>query len=99
LAAERGIPAALVMIWLLLKILVDFIGAARRTRDNPDAHAILYGAIAMMAGTLAVGCAEYNLGESGVLTPFLSIVVCGYVALGQASWPVRLQNKIASEAA
>jgi len=88
LAAERGIPAALVMIWLLVKILVDFSRGARQARDNPDARAILYGGIAMMAGTLAVGCAEYNLGESGVLTPFLSIVVCGYVAVGQASWPV-----------
>jgi uncharacterized protein YqgC (DUF456 family) len=83
LAAERGIPAALVMIWLLLKIAVDFIAGARRARDNPDARAILYGAIAMMAGTLAVGCAEYNLGESGVLTPFLGVVVCGYVAIDQ----------------
>jgi O-antigen ligase len=91
LAAERGIPAALVMIWLLVKILVDFVRGARQARDNPnarDARAVLYGAIAMMAGTLTVGCAEYNLGESGVLTPFLSIVVCGYVAVGQASWPV-----------
>jgi len=88
LAAERGIPAALVMIWLLLKILMDFVRGARQARDNPDARAVLYGSVAMMAGTLAVGCAEYNLGESGVLTPFLSIVVCGYVAVGQASWPV-----------
>jgi len=81
------------MICLLVKIMADFIRGARQARDNPDARAILYGSVAMMAGTLAVGCAEYNLGESGVLTPFLSIVVCGYVALGQAGSRACLAEK------
>jgi hypothetical protein len=81
LAAERGIPAALVMIWLLIKILADFLRGAKRSRDDPDARAVLYGCAAMIVGTLAVGFAEYNLGESGVLTPFLGLVTCGYIAL------------------
>jgi O-antigen ligase len=92
LAAERGIPAALVMIWLLMTILADFLRAARLPRQSPDARAILYGCAAMIIGTLAVGLSEYNLGESGVLTPFLGLVVCGYVAIEQnplqASRPV-----------
>jgi dipeptide/tripeptide permease len=54
-------------------------------RDNPDARAILCGAIAMMIGVLAVGFEEYNLGESAVLTPFLGLMVCGYVAIDQVS--------------
>jgi O-antigen ligase len=83
LAAERGIPAALVMVWLLLKILMDFVRGARQARERPEARFILYGCVAVIIGTLAVGCSEYNLGESGVLTPFLSLVVCGYVALDQ----------------
>jgi len=82
LAAERGIPAALAMVWLLLKILTDFIRGARRARD-PDARAILCGTAAMTIGVVAVGFAEYNLGESGVLIPFLGLVVCGYVAIEQ----------------
>jgi putative inorganic carbon (HCO3(-)) transporter len=82
LAAERGIPAALVMMWLLLKILSDFLRGARRARQS-DTRAILYGCVAMIIGTLAVGFSEYNLGESGVLTPFLGLVVCGYVAIEQ----------------
>jgi hypothetical protein len=41
----------------------------------------------MIIGTLAVGFAEYNLGESAVLMPFLALVACGYVAAGQASAP------------
>lgn len=82
LAAERGIPAALAMIWLLLTILIDFIRGAARAH-NSSTRAILYGCIAMIIGTLAVGLSEYNLGESGVLTPFLGLVVCGYVAVEQ----------------
>jgi len=83
LAAERGIPAALAMIWLLLRILTDFIRGAGRARDNPNARALLYGATAMTIGVLAVGFAEYNLGESAVLTPFLGLVACAYVAIEQ----------------
>jgi O-antigen ligase len=83
LAAERGIPAALVMIWLLLRMLAAFLHGARRARDNPDARAILFGCIAMIIGILAVGFSEYNLGESGVLTPFLGMMMCGYVAFEQ----------------
>jgi O-antigen ligase len=83
LAAERGIPAALAMVWLLLRIVVDFLRGARRARANPDARAILYGCVAMVIGAVAVGLSEYNLGESGVLTPFLGVVVCGYVAIDQ----------------
>ncbi len=85
LAAERGIPAALAMIWLLLKMLLDFAGGARRARDNPAARAILCGAIAMMVSIMAVGLAEYNLGESAVLIPFLGLSACGYLAIDQAS--------------
>jgi len=81
LAAERGIPAALVMIWLLVRILADFIRGAQRAGNTPEHRAILYGAVAMIIGVLAVGLSEYNLGESGILTPFLGIVACGYVAI------------------
>ncbi len=85
LAAERGIPAALAMIWILLRILTDLIRGARRAGDNPHARAILFGAAAMTIGILAVGFAEYNLGESAVLMPFLALATCGYVAVEQAS--------------
>jgi putative inorganic carbon (hco3(-)) transporter len=93
LAAERGIPAALVMIWLLIKIMADFLRGARRAQDHLEARATLYGAVAMIIGVLAVGFAEYNLGESGVLTPFLALVVCGYVAVEQAKSRPVLQRE------
>ncbi|MGH9614474.1 MAG: O-antigen ligase family protein [Bryobacteraceae bacterium] len=78
-AASRGIPDALVFIWLLAKIGYDFIRAVRR-KPNPDARFVLHGAIAVWIGILVVGFFEVNLGDSEVLTMFLSVVGCGYIA-------------------
>jgi putative inorganic carbon (hco3(-)) transporter len=77
-AAERGIPALGVMLWLLFKILTDLHGAAKQPRFKPVAWA-LYGAVAAEIGVLAEGFFEYNLGDSEVLTMFLVVVTCGYV--------------------
>lgn len=81
-AAERGIPTMLAFMWILGKILYDYIHALRRTgpRDG-EVRAILHGAIAMMIGILAVAYYEVNLGDSEVLILFLSVVACGYVAI------------------
>ncbi len=81
-AADRGIPTLLAFLWMLGKILYDFLRALRKAgRDHPEARAILRGAIAMLAGTLAVGFYEVNLGDSEVLILFLSVVACAYVAV------------------
>jgi putative inorganic carbon (hco3(-)) transporter len=80
-AAERGVPAMLILLWLFAKILYDFFGALPRARDNPVATAILHGGIAVMIGMLAVGFYEVNIGDSEVLTLFLAVVSCGYVAV------------------
>jgi len=77
-AAERGIPALLVMLWLLAKIMVDLHGAATRLHSHPAVWAF-YGAVAVEVGILAEGFFEYNLGDSEVLTMFLVAVTCGYV--------------------
>jgi len=78
-AASRGIPDALMFLWLLAKIGYDFIRAVRR-KPNPDARFVLHGAIAVWLGILVVGFFEVNLGDSEVLTMFLSVVGCGYIA-------------------
>ena len=94
-AAERGIPTMLALMWMLGKILYDFIRAARRIRDNPTAKAILQGGIATMIGILVVGFYEVNLGDSEVLTLFLAIVACGYVAVdASGSFNVPEQSQI-----
>ncbi len=79
-AAERGIPTLLIFLWLIVKILWDFARALRRKLAGPEARFILHGAIAVIIAILAEGFAEYNLGDSEVLTLFLAVVAFGYVA-------------------
>jgi putative inorganic carbon (HCO3(-)) transporter len=79
-AAERGIPTLLVFLWLIGKILWDFGRALRRKSLGPEARFVLHGAIAVILALLAEGFAEYNLGDSEVLTMFLALVAFGYLA-------------------
>ena len=72
----------LVMMWMLLQILYDF---GRGLRALPPGRSnqrfLLHGGIAVVIATLVEGFAEYNLGDSEVLTMFLVVVACGYLAL------------------
>ena len=61
MAAERGIPGLLAVLWLIGKALVDFIRQLRRSRAPPEAHFVFHLSIAVI---LAQGLFEYNLGDS-----------------------------------
>ena len=81
-AAERGIPTMLVMMWLLGQIIVDFRRGLRNLPPGPsNRRFLLHGGIAAVLAVLIEGVVEYNLGDSEVLTMFLVIVGCGYLAL------------------
>ena len=81
-AAERGIPTMLVLMWLLLQILFDFWRGIRALPPGPsDRRFLLHGGIAVVLATMAEGVVELNLGDSEVLTMFLVVVACGYLAL------------------
>jgi putative inorganic carbon (HCO3(-)) transporter len=79
-AAERGIPTMLFIMWLIAKILWDFLSAIRKTPPSAEARFVLHGAIAVILAILAEGFLEYNLGDSEVLTLFLAVVGFGYIA-------------------
>jgi putative inorganic carbon (HCO3(-)) transporter len=81
-AAERGIPGLLAVLWLIGRALRDFLRAFRSGRLNGDAVFLLHGAVAAILAILAEGFFEYNLGDSEVLTMFLSVMACGYAAAG-----------------
>jgi O-antigen ligase len=83
-AAERGIPAMLAMMWFIGMALYDFAATLWRRRPKGDARFILHGAIAAIVGLLVVGVVEYNLGDSEVLTMFLTTVGIGYLAKEKA---------------
>jgi putative inorganic carbon (HCO3(-)) transporter len=87
-AAERGVPTLLIFLWMIAKILWDFSRALRRKLVNPEARLVLHGAIAVIIAILAEGFAEYNLGDSEVLTMFLAVVAFGYVAREAAAEPI-----------
>ncbi len=80
-AAERGVAAALVIVWLLIQLLWDFWRALRRLPPGrSETRFILHGAIAVVLAVAVSGSFELNLGDSEVLAMFLSAVACGYVA-------------------
>lgn len=80
-AAERGLPALACMLWIIGKMARDFRGALKLPARS-GARFIWLGALAVIAGVLAEGFFEYNLGDSEVLTMFLATATCGYVAIG-----------------
>jgi O-antigen ligase len=81
-AADRGIPTALMMVWLLVQVVVDFWrGLLRLPPGRSTRKFLLHGGIAVVLATMVDGVVEYNLGDSEFLTMFLVVVGCGYLAL------------------
>jgi putative inorganic carbon (HCO3(-)) transporter len=92
-AAERGIPAMLLMMWLIAKALRDFREPLNSSMP-PDIRYFLHGAVAVILALLAEGFFEYNLGDSEVLTMFFVVLTCGYFALEKAE-PILLPKPAA----
>jgi O-antigen ligase len=81
-AAERGIPALLVFLWLIGKILRDFWRGLRSLQPEARERGyLLHGGIAVILAILVEAFAEVNLGDAEVLVMFLVVVACGYLAL------------------
>ena len=81
-AAECGVPAALFLTAALVMALFDFHRALRLAPTGRSLRrCILYGAAACVIGTMISGLFEKNLGDTEVLTMFLSIVSLGYLAV------------------
>jgi putative inorganic carbon (HCO3(-)) transporter len=98
-AAERGIPTLLMMIWLLLLIIYHFYRALQKLPAGPgDARFLLHAGIATVIGVMVSGLFEVNLGDSEVLTVFLVVVACGYLAATPASAPRQLPVQNSTDA-
>jgi O-antigen ligase len=100
-AAERGIVALLLLLWLIAKAIRDFhtflrAGKAglRAGKVGEDTAYLLRGAIAVILAILAEGFFEYNLGDSEVLTMFLVVLSFGYIITGRGTGceSTQLQN-------
>lgn len=81
-AAERGIPALLVFIWLVGTILWDMFRTLRRLPPGlSDERFMLQAVVAVTIGILVGGLFEFNLGDSEVLMMYVSVVALGYAAI------------------
>jgi len=80
-AAERGVPALLFVLWLIGRMVADFIKALRSHSVSQSSRWVLHGAIAMIGAILAQGWFEHNLGDSEVLTMFLIVTAGTYVVI------------------
>ena len=68
LAFDRGLPALLIWLWLMLTFWLVTTRAERRRRASPDAgtHGLLLGATGALAGFFASSLVNYNFGDAEV---------------------------------
>ena len=80
-AAERGLPALGILLWLLGRMLFDFWTTLRRLPAQSEARWVLHGAIAVIIAVMISGWTELTLGHSQVLEMFLAVLACGYITV------------------
>jgi putative inorganic carbon (HCO3(-)) transporter len=84
-AAERGVPTALALLWMIGWAFFDFLRALRRLPPNAMERWILHAAVAVTIAVLVSGFYSWNLNNSEVLGMFLAVMGCGYVAVWEAA--------------
>lgn len=77
IAAERGVPAALVWLWFIGGLAVVLF---RCTRGNGENRVLPATALAAIVAMLAAGLFEYNFGDSEFLMLFLLLVTAPFAA-------------------
>ena len=78
-AAERGIPATLIVLWLFAKIIWDLTQALRRRpRLRDDRRFLLHAGISGTLAIMVVSCFDVSLGDSEVLGAYLGLVSIAY---------------------
>ncbi len=86
--AERGLPAVAILLWLLLKVVLDHRRALSRLPRSPsDEKFLLQAVIAATIGVAIVSCFEVTLGDSEILGFYLTLLALGYRAVERVSVP------------
>jgi O-antigen ligase len=83
-AAERGIPALLALMWMILGSALHFSRALIRMPIDDPRRWVLFASLAVIASALVSGWWEFNLNDSEVLGLFLTVIACGYTAAREA---------------
>lgn len=71
-AAERGIPCLLLLLWIFFEVLRDNVRRARNA--TPNARALSIAAVAATIGMMVSGLFEHNFGDSEVLMLYLILI-------------------------
>jgi O-antigen ligase len=79
IAAERGLPALAIFIWMIAALA---LGLVRLFRTQPD-RSLAAGGLAAIAAMLTAGLFEYNFGDSEFLMLFLVLVTLPFAAARQ----------------
>ena len=96
-AAERGIPATLIVIWLFVQVLVDMRrGLLALPPGRDDRRYLLHAAISATLAIAVLGCFDVPLGDSEVLAVYLGVVAIAYRGLPQSSLSRALDSSLAS---
>jgi O-antigen ligase len=95
-AAERGIPGLLMILWLIGRFLLDSLRWLKKSTPGREARFVWYGGVAVILAILAEGFFEYNLGDSEVLTMFLTVMGWAYSA--QAAGATNAEGDSVSDA-
>lgn len=83
-AAERGVPTALALVWMIAWALFDFARALLILPSESEERWVLHASIAVIISISVSGFYSWNLNNSEVLAMFLAVLGCGYVAVWQA---------------
>lgn len=87
ITAEMGIPGLLIWLWFMVRLAWDALRVYRRARDpslpigesvRKEALTASSAALGAWVALLVAGMAEYNFGDSEILTLFLFIVSAPY---------------------
>jgi hypothetical protein len=71
----------LMLVWMLLRALYDFVRTLRRLPADAEERWVLHMGIAVIIAIMIAAWEEVNLGTSVVLAMFLAVVGCGYVVV------------------
>ena len=83
IAAERGIPALVIWVWLIATLAIDMV-----RRLGSESRFLAATALASIVAMLAAGLAEYNFGDSEFLMLFLVLMTLPYAQGGGAKTTV-----------